>query len=63
MGDNYKTPLISAAITMAARNHALEPGVVFHSDRGSNYTSTQFAATLAALGLRQSVGHTGICFD
>jgi putative transposase len=41
MGDNYKTPLISAAITMAARNHVLEPGAIFHSDRGSNYTSNR----------------------
>jgi transposase InsO family protein len=63
MGDNYKTPLISAAITMAARNHSLEPGAIFHSDRGSNYTSAEFADTLAALDLRQSVGRTGICYD
>jgi len=62
-GDNYKTPLISAAITMAARNHSLEPGAIFHSDRGSNYTSAQFADTLTALDLRQSVGRTGICYD
>ncbi|MGH3875382.1 MAG: DDE-type integrase/transposase/recombinase [Pseudonocardiaceae bacterium] len=32
MDDNYKTPLISAALRMAARNHALEPGAIFHSD-------------------------------
>jgi putative transposase len=32
MDDNYKTPLIVAAITMAARNHTLEPGAIFHSD-------------------------------
>ena len=63
MDDNYKTPLISAAIRMAARNNTLEPGAIFHSDRGSNYTSAEFAATLAGLGLRQSVGRTGICFD
>ena len=62
-GDNYKTPLISAAITMAARNHSLKPGATFHSDRGSNYTSAQFADTLTALDLRQSVGRTGICYD
>lgn len=37
--DNYKTPLIEAAIRMAARNHDLAPGAIFHSDRGSNYTS------------------------
>ena len=63
MDDNYKTPLISAAIIMAARNHSLEPGAIFHSDRGSNYTSAEFADILAALDLRQSVGRTGICFD
>ena len=48
---------------MAARNHTLEPDAIFHSDRGSNYTSQEFAATLAALEVRQSVGRTGICFD
>lgn len=63
MGDHYKTPLITAAITMAARNYTLEPGAIFHSDRGSNYTSREFADTLAAFDLRQSVGRTGICYD
>lgn len=61
--DNYKTPLISAAIRMAARNHDLSPGAVFHSDRGSNYTSAEFAAVLNGLGIRRSVGRTGICYD
>jgi transposase InsO family protein len=63
MADHYKTPLIVAAITMAARNHQLAKDAIFHSDRGSNYTSAQFATTLRQLGLRQSVGRTGICYD
>ena len=63
MDDNYKTPLITAAIRMAARNLGLPPGAVFHSDRGSNYTSAGFAAVLEGLGIRQSVGRTGICYD
>jgi putative transposase len=63
MDDNYKTPLISAAIEMAARNHSVAPKAIFHSDRGSNYTSVDFAATLARLDMRQSVGRTGICYD
>ena len=63
MDDNYKTPLISAAIEMAARNLSLPEGAIFHSDRGSNYTSAEFAGVLEGLGIRQSVGHTGICFD
>lgn len=63
MGDNYRTPLICAAIEMACRNHDIVPSAVFHSDRGSNYTSADFAATLSALDLRQSVGRTGTCYD
>ena len=62
-GDHYKTPLIEAAIDMAARNHRLADDAIFHSDRGSNYTSAQFARTLKKLNLRQSVGRTGICYD
>ena len=61
--DNYKTPLIQQAIEMAARNYSLAEGAVFHSDRGSNYTSCEFARTLKKHNLRQSVGRTGICYD
>ena len=63
MDDNYKTPLISRAIEMAARNLDLPEGAVFHSDRGSNYTSAEFAKVLKKLGITQSVGRTGICYD
>ncbi|MCX4784609.1 IS3 family transposase [Streptomyces sp. NBC_01264] len=63
MDDNYKTPLIESAIKMMARNHPLAEDAIFHSDRGSNYTSAQFAHTLTELGIRQSVGRTGICYD
>jgi putative transposase len=63
MDDNYKTPLIIDAIQMAARNVNLPPGAIFHSDRGSNYTSAKFAGELKKLGISQSVGRTGICYD
>jgi len=63
MDDNYRTPLISSAIRMAARNMDLPEDAIFHSDRGSNYTSVEFAAVLQELGIRQSVGRTGICYD
>ena len=48
---------------MAARNLDLPADAVFHSDRGSNYTSAEFAAALERLEIRQSVGRTGICYD
>jgi len=63
MDDNYKTPLIERAIDMAARNHVLAGQAIFHSDRGSNYTSSQFARRLKHHNLRHSVGRTGICYD
>ena len=63
MDDNYRTPLISAAIDAAAGNGFVADGAVFHSDRGSNYTSAEYAAKLAALGVAQSVGRTGVCYD
>ena len=59
----YKTPLIEKAIGMAARNFPLAADAIFHSDRGSNYTSHQFAGTLTKHNLRHSVGRTGICYD
>ena len=61
--DNYRTPLITSAIKMAARNVGLPEDAIFHSDRGSNYTSAEFAAVLEGLGICQSVGRTGSCFD
>jgi putative transposase len=63
MADHFRTPLIDAAITMAAGNITLTSGCIFHSDRGSNYTSAAFARTLKSLDLRGSVGRTGICWD
>lgn len=38
-------------------------GVIFHSDRGSNYMSAEYADVLKELGLRRSAGRTVICFD
>lgn len=63
MDDHYQTPLISQAIRNAARNRKLADGAIFHSDRGSNYMSAEYAAVLDELGLRRSSGRTGICFD
>jgi putative transposase len=63
MADHMRTDLICDAITMAASNVELAPGAVFHSDRGTQYTSTQFAAHLTKHGLTGSMGRTGVCWD
>ena len=63
MGDHYQSSLITTAIRRAAHNTTLAPGAIFHSDRGSNYTSFEYGQALAALDIRRSVGRTGICYD
>ncbi|AVL99949.1 hypothetical protein C6V83_06355 [Gordonia iterans] len=37
--------------------------VIFHADRGCQYTSSQLAAVADELGVRLSVGRTGVCWD
>jgi len=61
--ERYPASLVSAAVDMAAQRVPLPSNAVFHSDRGSQYTSHDFALTLKRHGIRQSVGRTGICFD
>ncbi|MFI6883737.1 IS3 family transposase [Streptosporangium canum] len=63
MADHYRTELIKDAIRMAVGTGLLQPGAVFHSDRGSNYTSDEFGRFLTGLGIRRSVGRTGVCYD
>ncbi|WP_433662322.1 IS3 family transposase [Nocardia sp. CA-128927] len=63
MADHFRTSLICSALDMAASNIELIDECVIHSDRGSNYTSYEFAKKLADLGFRQSVGRTGVCWD
>lgn len=63
MADHMRASLVGDALEMAARNHTLAARCIFHSDRGTQYTSTDFAAKLGELGLRQSLGRTGCCYD
>lgn len=63
IGESYPASLVCAAIDMAANRISLPEDALFHSDRGSQYTSTEFGKTLEKYAIRQSVGRTGICFD
>ncbi|MGD8201637.1 IS3 family transposase [Ornithinimicrobium sp. W1679] len=63
MAEHMRTDLICDAIDMAATNVDFTSGAVFHSDRGSQYSSEQFAKHLKAHGLTPSMGRTGVCWD
>ncbi|NEB78995.1 IS3 family transposase [Streptomyces sp. SID14478] len=63
MADHHRAELVVDALDMAHGRGDLESGCVVHSDRGSEYTSAQFRDQIIKLGLRQSCGRTGSCFD
>jgi len=63
VADHMHTSLIVEALNMAIVHRAPPPGVIFHSDRGSQYTSGEFAQYCEANEIRRSRGRTGICYD
>lgn len=63
MAEHMRTELVCDALTMAANNITFAPGVVFHSDRGTQYTSAQYAEHLKTHGVTASMGRTGVCWD
>lgn len=64
MADHMRTELIIEALDMAVRNGRTRPGVtIFHSDRGTQYTSDDFAKYTKTNAITRSVGRTGICYD
>ena len=61
---NMRTRLVAEALHMAVRNCPVTRGeTVFHSDRGSQYTSADYAEIMNTYGIRASVGRTGSCYD
>jgi putative transposase len=64
MAEHMRTELVADALTMAAatRGGATE-GIIFHGDRGSQYLSGDYRQLVADLGMAQSVGRTGVCWD
>jgi putative transposase len=64
MAEHMRAELVGDALAMAAATRGGQTaGVVFHSDRGCQYTSSQFRAVCDQLGVTQSMGATGVCWD
>lgn len=63
--DNMETPLVADALraAVARRGEQASAGVIFHTDRGSQYTSGEFGKVCQQFKVRQSMGRTGICYD
>ena len=57
------TDLISKAMIKAYNLRQPPRGLVFHSDRGSQYTSKRFGKLLTRYDIRSSMGGVGACWD
>lgn len=64
MGARHDAELVVAALHMAATTRGGDVrGVIFHTDRGSEYASRRFRRACRRLGVFQSMGRVGSCFD
>jgi putative transposase len=63
-GEHHDAELAYGALAMAvAVRGGQVPGVIFHTDRGSEYTAAAFRAACARLGVSQSMGRPGSALD
>jgi len=63
MQPHMHASLVTDALRMAWFRRHPEAGLIFHSDRGSQYCSQAFQAALAGYGMRSSMSRKGNCWD
>ena len=63
VADHMRADLVSRALRQALGQRHPAPGLIFHSDRGSQYTSRAYRALLEEHGIRQSVSRPRQCWD
>jgi len=63
VADHMRTSLVTDALQMAVEHRRPKDGVIFHSDRGVQYTSHEFATFCKNNRIRRSLGRTGVCYD
>lgn len=55
LADNLRSGLVREALGQALQKRRPAPGLIFHSDRGSQYGSREYRTLLAMHGIRQSM--------
>ena len=63
MAPHMTSALVLAALDMAYTKRSPQHGLIFHSDRGSQYASLLTRQWLTQQGIRQSMSGTGNCYD
>ena len=63
MADHMRTELVADALRMALEQRHPDAGLIFHSDRGCQYTSDEYGKLLDHHGILQSLSRPGQCWD
>jgi putative transposase len=63
MADHMRAELVTDALQMALAQRRPAPGLIWHSDQGSQFVSLAFGQQARAAGIAQSMGSRGDCFD
>jgi putative transposase len=63
MADHMRTELVANALQMAVARRRPDPGLIHHSDQGSQFVSLGFGQACAKAGIARSMGSTGVCWD
>ncbi|HEY3373445.1 MAG TPA: IS3 family transposase [Candidatus Aquicultor sp.] len=63
MRDDLKAELVIDALGMAVTRRRPKPGLIHHSDRGSQYAALAFGKTLKDSGIMASMGSRGDAYD
>lgn len=63
MDDNMETPLVNNALNMALHTRKPPQGLIWHTDRGSQYASDSHRELLAKHHIVQSMSRKGDCWD
>lgn len=63
MGTRMQAKLVCDALSMAVGQRHPKPGLIHHSDRGSQYASQAFASLLQRNGFVGSMSRKGDCWD
>ncbi|MDQ3660846.1 MAG: IS3 family transposase, partial [Actinomycetota bacterium] len=63
MRPDLSTELVTDALETAIRRRRPRPGLIHHSDQGSQYTSLAFGRRLREAGIAASMGSVGDCYD
>ena len=59
MDTNMKAPLCTKTLTNAIKSYPILRGAIIHSDRGSQYTSSEYRSYIKKYNLRQSMNSNG----